>query len=608
VGTKPCPGSRFECVTLAVPKDHFAAPGGETWDVTFAIQRAAKEKKGTFVVITGGPGSSGISAADDYTDYYAQAITDSYDIVFLDQRGTGASKPIQCVDAAATFYQSTARPQVPAELDQFATDAETFAKDCITETGIDPTDLPYFATTQAVEDLEAVRDYLAADKLQLYGESYGTQFVQTYAAAYPDRIDTLFVDGPVDLTMDGPSYYVEATRSAEDTLVTTLDACTADPTCKADIRGGDAQAVYDALAARLATSPISYDFPLGDGTTSQRQLTDAALEYTAFYQLYSRADREGLQRAIASASHDDFVPLAKLYYDSLGVDPDTLKPVPDPTWSDAAYYAIECQDYAFYPTAGDAKARVSAWAAGATAAGIDHNRVATSYFEDMPCIYWPETPTTNDRPAPVTDPPYRVVVLTSTTDPATPIANGMRIYSRLKDAYFFQAVGGPHVIYAWGDACPDDQMTGLIADDTPPAARITTCDGKVAADYVRNAALAKSGYKNALKLMTSVDDQIFSGDDYLGRLDTDPISAGCDYGGTITYTPTDKGTSIAMTDCEFTPDVPLTGTGQSDDSAGTFKLDVTSGTDTLQYERSGDGATRVSGTFIGKKVNLKQAA
>ena len=594
---------------MSVPKDHFAAPGGETWDVTFAIQRATKEKKGTFVVITGGPGYSGIASADSYTDYYAPAITDSYDIVFMDQRGTGASKPIQCVNAAAKFYESAARPQVPAELAQASEDAKAFATDCIAESGVAAADLPYFATRQAVEDLEAVRDYLAADKLQLYGESYGTQYVQQYATNHPDRIATLYLDGAVDLTVDGPTYYVEAVRSAADTLVATLDACTATAACKADVRGGDALAVYDALATRLESSPITFDFPMADGTVSQRQLSQTALEYAAYYQLYGHADREQLQRAIAAASHDDFVPLAKLYYDSLSVDPDTLQAVPDPTWSDAAYYAIECQDYAFFPTDGDPDARAKAWADRAVSSGIDDSRLATSYFGDLPCVYWPGTPTTNDRPAAVTSAPYRTVVLTSTTDPATPIANGMRIFSRLDDdAYFFQAVGGPHVIYAWGDACPDDAMTALIADGTPPSAMVTTCPGEVAADYVSINKQARTDYKNALKLMASVDDQIFNSDDYLGRLDKEPLTAGCDYGGTITYTPTDKGTSVTLTGCEVIPNVPLTGTGVSVDDAGTFTLDVTSGSDHLVYARDGDGGKTVSGTWNGKKVKLKEAA
>ncbi len=125
VGTKPCPESRFECITLAVPKDHYAAPGGPTWDVTFAIQRAAKERKGTFVVIVGGPGGSGIASADGYTDYYDASITDAYDIVFIDQRGIGLSEPIQCIDAAAVFYGDPNRVKVPAERPAAAAAAQT---------------------------------------------------------------------------------------------------------------------------------------------------------------------------------------------------------------------------------------------------------------------------------------------------------------------------------------------------------------------------------------------------------------------------------------------------------------------------------------------------
>ncbi len=272
VRAEPCPDeSRFECITLAVPKDHRAAPGGPTWDVTFAIQRATGERKGTFVYIVGGPGGSGISVADSYTDYFDPSIAEAYDIVYVDQRGIGLSQPIQCIDAAATYYRDPNRLQVPAERPAAAAAAERFATDCIAEAGIAEADLPLYATSQAIEDLEAIRDYLDADQLHLFGESYGTQFVQTYAAAHPDRIATLFVDGPVDLTVDGIDYYIESTRGAEDTLVAVLRSCTADETCAANIDGGDALAAYDALAAQLATAPIAFDFPKADGTTESSQ-------------------------------------------------------------------------------------------------------------------------------------------------------------------------------------------------------------------------------------------------------------------------------------------------------------------------------------------------
>ena len=125
-------------------------------------------------------------------------------------------------------------------------------------------------------------------------------------------------------------------------------------TCKADVAGGDALAAYDALAARLDTAPITFDFTTSTGTTESRQLTIADLENAAFNALYNSDDRLLLQRAIAAASHDDLVPLAKLGYSALGLNPDTLVAEVDPGYSDAMYYAVECQDYAFFPDAGDA--------------------------------------------------------------------------------------------------------------------------------------------------------------------------------------------------------------------------------------------------------------
>ncbi|HEY7464728.1 MAG TPA: hypothetical protein VH987_09905, partial [Candidatus Limnocylindria bacterium] len=96
VKRRPCPESRFTCITLRVPRDHFATDGGGgTFDVTFAIQRATRTpRKGVFVTITGGPGTSGIASADSYTDALDPRIPRQYDIVFIDQRGVAASEPL----------------------------------------------------------------------------------------------------------------------------------------------------------------------------------------------------------------------------------------------------------------------------------------------------------------------------------------------------------------------------------------------------------------------------------------------------------------------------------------------------------------------------------
>ena len=79
----------------------------------FAVLPATGESKGLFVTATGGPGTAGISSADDYTSYFAPSITRRFDIVFFDQRGIGLSGGLTCPDAYAA-YLLTAEPPAGA--------------------------------------------------------------------------------------------------------------------------------------------------------------------------------------------------------------------------------------------------------------------------------------------------------------------------------------------------------------------------------------------------------------------------------------------------------------------------------------------------------------
>ena len=606
-GSQPCPESRFECITLAVPRDH-TTPGGPTWDVTFAIQRATKARIGTFVTITGGPGSSGIASADSYTDAYSTDITDAYDIVFMDQRGIGLSGPIACPVAVAAYYTDSTRPWGD-DIAAYGAVAKGFVEDCLAESKVDTADLPYYATSQAIEDLEAIRQYLAVDKLDLYGESYGTQFVQTYAAAHPDHIRALYIDGPVDLTIDGPTWYTESSRATNDTLVAALASCTADKACAAAVKGGDAIAVYDDLADRLDRAPITFDFVTDKGTTESRDLTIADLETAASGYLYSPYGRFLLVRAIVAASHEDYVPIARLAYDAVSLDPETLQVQDDPTYSDLLYYAVECQDYAFYPDGADPDSRLASWVAKGNEAGVQDLRLGVVYYGDVPCLYWPSSPATNERPAPILDPPYPTFVLTADTDPATPTQNAMRIFSRLQDAYFFLTSGGPHVIFGWGESCPDDLMTAWLATGTPPPTRMTLCDGDVAGTYVPVAEPTAAAYDDALDFATTMDDHLLNTDDYGYRYDSETaLIVGCDFGGTVTYAPSDAGTAMTMKACAFTPGLAMTGTATTDDDSGAFELDVKIDGERIDYRRDTDGNRSVKGTYQGKAVDLAAAA
>jgi pimeloyl-ACP methyl ester carboxylesterase len=203
LGGVPCfDWSSFTCVTIDVPLNHFDPTDTRTIPVVFAVLPASGERKGMFVTATGGPGTSGILLADSYSAGFDASILEAFDIVFFDQRGMGLSGGLTCPVAATEYYRHDARGITPAQERALKRSASRFASDCVDELSSTQL-LPYLGTNQAVEDLEVFRQIIGDQKFWLYGESYGTQFAQTYAAKYSGHLAGLILDATVDLTFSG---------------------------------------------------------------------------------------------------------------------------------------------------------------------------------------------------------------------------------------------------------------------------------------------------------------------------------------------------------------------------------------------------------------------
>ncbi|HJS17601.1 MAG TPA: alpha/beta fold hydrolase, partial [Anaerolineales bacterium] len=207
---------------------------------------------------------------DSYSSYFDPAILESFDIVFFDQRGMGLSGGLTCPLAATVYYRQDFRGITRKQEKALKKSNSTFVKDCVNELGSTEL-LPCLGTRQAVEDLEVFRQIIGDEKFWLYGESYGTQYAQTYAATHGDHLAGLILDGTVDLTFSGIEYYSQQAQAFNDTLVATLFACNEDPACAEQMKG-DAIAAYDNLAAKLSKNPISFKFPLSNGRTQNMKL------------------------------------------------------------------------------------------------------------------------------------------------------------------------------------------------------------------------------------------------------------------------------------------------------------------------------------------------
>jgi pimeloyl-ACP methyl ester carboxylesterase len=595
---EPCPDPEFECITLGVPADHFAA-GSPTWEVTFALHRGSVDSRGVVVTATGGPGGSGLAEAADRLAGMSPEITDHYDLVFFDQRGVGRSEPFRCDRTlAADDSEVLDSGATAAQRDTFAEAATQLALDCFAEAGVDPADAGRYATRQAVEDLESFRDWLDADQLVLYGESYGTQFQQVYAAAHPDRVAALVLDGVVDLSTDDLTFGIEAAGAYSSVLAATLSACDRAPACAGDAPGS-ALAQYDALVVQLTGTPLPYDFPLADGSTEARELTVAELQGAATWSMSDPWSREQFQQALNAVVTGNVVPMARLAAAAAGADAETGVVADDPSFSTATYFAVQCADYDLVPASSTGRAQLDVWLGTAAAAGTEQARLGDLAHQDLPCLFWPETGATPPAPAAAGVPPYPVLVLTADTDPNTPTQQAERVFARLPGSAIVVQQGGPHVVYGRGVGCVDQVVEELVTTGRLTPGR-TTCPGPVAEAYWQNAPTTAAGYGSADEVVAASLDATLGNVGFTWWVGTGELLLGCDAGGTARYDEDGDTLTVTLADCAWTPDVPLDG------SVTVTGLDLGSahGELTLPFaELTFDGDSgSVSGTFRGAPV------
>jgi pimeloyl-ACP methyl ester carboxylesterase len=564
---------------MLVPVDHDGGSHATIW-IVYAVHHAEGPPLGTLAIAVGGPGGSGLDSSLDIIDGLDDELVRRWDLLFFDQRGVGASEGRDCPRAGFTYATS-----VPG-----AAAAKAFAEACVTEAGVDPTTLARYGTRQAAEDLDSIRDRLGIERLVLYGESYGTELAQVYAAAHPDRLSALILDGAVDLTLPANQFWIEAAKGFAKTLTDTLDACAADRGCHADV--SQPGQTYDSLL-RGIDNPVEVSFADPDGVVRDHSLEAAAFESAVDALLYEPAGRMLIQRAVAAAARGDNVPAARLV-DSLGSGEGIGV-------SSFAYHAITCADYRVSPTAdaGDVQAVEQA----GIAAGVGFVRTDEVYTGQFPCLFWPFQPADGARPAPLTTTPFPVFVLGATDDPITPVGQARAIAGRLSDAYLIVTRGGAHVTFGRADACVEAPILGFLLNGRRPGARSIECDGSVAEPYVPLSPRSASEFEDALDAMTVVENELFADPDYVLWDGAEEVRIGCRAGGFVSITPATLQDAIRFVDCAFVPGFALTGSGSYVFASSAVSWSVTAPDGKLDYLSEDDGR-HVSGTWKGQPVDL----
>jgi pimeloyl-ACP methyl ester carboxylesterase len=454
-GAKPARKLTFARATMKVPLNWADMAPGKQVSLTVLRVRAVSQhdRIGSLVINPGGPGDAATEAALELAaGELPAAILDRFDIVGFDPRGVGLSDPIKCIPTK----QKNAELSLPADPTSDAAwsaqlaDSTKVADECAKIYG---SDLTYYSTAETVRDMEALRAKLGDQKLTYLGYSYGTLLGAQYAAAYPDKVRALVLDGAVDPTID--TVDDDKTQAAGFQLAFSHYAasCTKLGTrCKL---GADPLGFVQQLMAKTDAKPIRS----GDAS-DKRTANDGAVFLAVISALYDQTQWPTLTSALVDASKGDAAGI-------LALDDDYTQRQPNGSYTnfEDAIDTISCADTVDRPSIAEGRTLQPEWDAanplfgGSAAANVGF------------CSLW-KAPA--DTPIEIVNNHAPTVLVVGTTgDPATPISGARHLAALLGSGDLLVWEGDGHTAYP-KTRCVTAAVDAYLIDLTAPAAG-TTC-------------------------------------------------------------------------------------------------------------------------------------
>lgn len=153
-----------------------------------------KTEAAPIVYLAGGPGGSGIDAARGERFALFMALREVADVIAFDQRGTGSASSVPRCDAGKAYPLDA--PLTRDRVIDFMRGQSTTCTRFWADAGVD---LAGYTTWESAADLDALRQALGAEKLNLWGISYGSHLGLATIKRYPDRIERAVFAGIEDL-------------------------------------------------------------------------------------------------------------------------------------------------------------------------------------------------------------------------------------------------------------------------------------------------------------------------------------------------------------------------------------------------------------------------
>ncbi len=390
---------------------------------------------GTLIATEGGPGFPATESREEYLALF-EPLRASYDVLIMDNRGTGRSGALDC-----------------HALQEAATLTEALIGACGRSLG---PRAALYSTALAADDLAALLKALAIGRVAIYGDSYGTYFTQVFTLRHPQLVRAAVLDGAYPL--DGPDYawyphYASAMREKF------LRACERSSPCR-EIPGNSLEHIAPALQ-ELREHPFTARVHVADGRSVSVSADAGTLATVMFGSAPAYASLRETDAAARAFAAGDALPLTRLMAETVtGVD--SRDPTHNPRlFSAGLAAAVSCGDppqifdmtlaapeRAAARDAAIARRRVQAPEAYAPFTIDEYRRMPLDYTFIDECVQWPARdpswPSAQLVPAaPYPDVP--VLVVSGELDNMTSVADGAAAAARFPAAHHVVIANGFHV-------------------------------------------------------------------------------------------------------------------------------------------------------------------
>ena len=245
---RPCRVPEFEgaawCGKYEVFEDR-AARRGRKIGLNVVVLPAVAEKPAPDPVFffAGGPGQGAAGIAGFLGSRPFALLRRERDLVFVDQRGTGASNPLKCPPPPDEDLRGYLEEMFPAR--EVRACRERLEKSA---------DLRQYTTSVAVEDLDEVRRALGYERINLYGGSYGTTVALAYLRRYRSAVRSAVLAGVAPTSLKLPLPFARGAQHALDGLISD---CERDAACRAAFP--KLREEFRAVLARFDQGPLSVE-------------------------------------------------------------------------------------------------------------------------------------------------------------------------------------------------------------------------------------------------------------------------------------------------------------------------------------------------------------